>query len=143
MIKHFLFVAVIITIIFIGAACGNEGNDVNTQELPPTGTSVGGALMETGPEIDDDWELVSVQDRFQAGEEFYFSFNNNMPFDSEQVTIQLIDNSSEKVLAESDYEVNPDHNSITDIIWFGSPGRYTIAAEVRGVVRATREVIIE
>ncbi len=139
MIKQYSIIfAVVITIIFIGAACSND-----EQPPPPAGTSVGGAQLETGLDIDDQWEIVFTQTTFQANEEFHFNFNNNTAFDSELVTVQLIGNSNEKVLAESDYEVDPDDYSVTDKIWFGSPGRYTIVVKVGGEVRATQEVIIE
>lgn len=138
MIKHYsIFSALFITIFLVVAACGND------EQLPPTGTSVGGSILETGLEVDEELNITSVQTTFMPNEVFYFHFHNNVVFDSERVTVQLIGNSNEKVLAESDYDVNPDEDSLTDKIWFGSPGRYTIAVKVGGEIRATQEVIVE
>ena len=45
-------------------------------------------------------------------------------------------------MAESDYELNPDQYELTDKIWFGSEGMFTIVVKVDGEIRATREVFL-
>ncbi|MGM0687971.1 MAG: hypothetical protein ACQESO_00130 [Bacillota bacterium] len=139
MIKHYSILSALLIIVFLVlAACGNE-----EKQLPPTGTSVGGSVLETGLEIDQELLIISAQTTFMPNEIFYFYFYNNAVFGSGQVTVQLVENSNEKVLAQSNYEVDPDDDSLTDKIWFGSPGRYTIVVKVGGEIRATQEVIIE
>ncbi len=140
MIKHYSIIGIaILAMIFICASCSSSNDSGRT----PGSTSVGGANIQTGLEINDDYEVIEQQVYFKPNQEFYFHFHNNMPFDSEEVIVRLIANSSEKTLAESDYEVNPDSNQLTDKIWFGGTGMYTIIAIVGEDVRATREVMIE
>lgn len=139
MIKHYSILSVLLIMVFIVLiACGKD-----EEQLPPTGTSVGGSVLETGLEIDEELLITSVQTTFMPNEIFYFYFHNNVIFGTGQVTVQLIGNSNEKVLAQSIYEVDPDDDSLTDKIWFGSPGRYTIVVKVGSEIRATQEVIIE
>lgn len=134
-----IILTVMIITIFVMTSCG-EGEE---QMRTPGSTSVGGAVILTGPEIDDEWEIVEPQVYFSANEEFYFHFHNNLAFDSEQVTIQLIDNRNEEVLAENVFEVDPEEKVLVDMVWFGNEGMYTIKALVDEEVRATREVLIE
>lgn len=118
-------------------------NEEEEQMRTPGSTSVGGAAILTGLEVNDDWEIIEPQVYFSANEEFYFHFHNNMPFDTEQVAIQLIDNRNDEILAENNYEVNPEESLLVDMIWFGKEGMYTLKAIVDEEVRATREVLIE
>lgn len=130
-----LFLMLLISLVFI-TACEEP-------EQPPASSSVGGSLLVFGREINEDHEVLDQDVRFGAGEEFYFYFHNNMPFDTEEVEVKLINNSNDEVLAESSYEVHPDAKTITDKIWFGGPGRFSILVQVGDQVRAVREVIIE
>ncbi len=136
--RFFLIMTVFITIIVVITSCGND-----EQIRPPGSTSVGGAVIKTTLELEDEFELIDLQTKFEPNQEFYFYFHNNLPFGSEQITIQLINNSDERILAEKNYDVNPDENKWYDKVWFGSRGMYTIAVKIDGEVRATREVIIE
>lgn len=139
MLKRYgIIMAVIFTIALITISCSN-----NQQLRPPGSTSVGGARIETALEANDNLVITESQTTFETNQQFYFYFNNNRSFQSEQLTVQLIDNRNERILAESDYEVNPDQYELTDKIWFGSEGMFTIVVKVDGEVRATREVIIE
>jgi len=139
MLKRYgIILAVIFAITLITTSCSN-----NQQLRPPGSTSVGGARIETALEANDNLVITESQTTFEKNQQFYFYFNNNRSFQSEQLTVQLIDNRNERILAESDYEVNPDQYELTDKIWFGSEGMFTIVVKVDGEVRATREVIIE
>ena len=108
-----------------------------------TSTSVGGASLETGYEINSDYEIVNVNTTFNAGEDFYFSFFNNEDFGSNVVTIQLIDSESDTLLYEFDYQVEEDWNILADQVFFNDPGKYKIAIIINGKTRATQEVIIQ
>ncbi len=139
MLKRYGIILVIIfAITLIATSCSN-----NQQLRPPGSTSVGGARIETALEVNDNLVITESQTNFEKNQQFYFYFNNNRPFESDQLTVQLVDNRDERILAESDYEVNPDQYEKTDRIWFGSEGMFTIVVKVDGEVRATREVIIE
>ncbi len=140
MVKQYsLLTAILIALLLAVTSCGNDTEVTRT----PGGTSVGGANITTGLEIDEDYVVTEPQTSFEPNQEFYFYFHNNLPFGSEEVTVQLIDNSDDQVLAENSYDVDPDAAELTDKIWFGSTGMFTIAAKVDGELRATREVLIE
>ena len=108
-----------------------------------TSTSVDGASLETGYEIDSDFSITSTQNTFKAGEYFYFSFFNNDDFGNETITLQLIDADSDELLFTTDYSVQKDWNIIADEVIFNEPGKYKIAILINGNTRATQEVIIE
>ncbi len=108
-----------------------------------TSTSVGGAAIETGYNINDNFEVVSATTTFEAGEDFYFSFSNNAPFGSDAITLQLLDGESKDVLFELDYEVEPEWNILADVIYFNTPGKYKIVFLIDGKTRATQDVIIK
>ncbi len=116
---------------------------LSCQDDLPSNVSVDGAVVEVGLEVNDDLEIVTPQTTFQANEDFYFYFYNNQPFNTERLTVQLVDGRNEKVLAEHTYEVDPGQTSLTDGIFFGNPGKYLITVRIDGIVRATREVTIE
>ncbi len=133
--KRLLIIAALASLFFISAC--------DEPEQPPASSAVGGSLLVLGREITEEHEVLNQDVRFGAGEEFYFYFHNNMPFDTEEVEVRLINNSNDEILAENSYEVHPDAKTVTDKIWFGSPGRFSILVQVGDQVRAVREVIIE
>ncbi len=108
-----------------------------------TGTSVGGASIETGYEVNNDFEIVSTSNTFPAGDEFYYSFYNGSKFGSGTITLKLIDSESSETLLDHDYEVEPEWSILADTIWFNEPGKYKISISIDGKVRATQEVIIK
>jgi len=108
-----------------------------------TSTSVGGASLETGYQIDDDYSIISTSTKFKAGEYFYFSFFNNDDFGSETITLQLIDSDSNELLFTTDYKVQEEWNMLADEVFFNQPGKYKIVVLINGKTRATQEVIIE
>jgi len=131
-------VLVLIPVLLFCASCEQE-----EVEREPESTSVGGSVLETGYEVDEDKKVLSPQDTFKANEDFYFSFYNNEPFGVEEVRVELIFSETEKVKAENTYDVDPEWDQVADMIWFGQPGMYKISVEVGDEVRATREIIIE
>ncbi len=131
-------VLVLIPVLLFCASCEQE-----EVEREPESTSVGGSVLETGYEVDEDKKVLSPQDTFKANEDFYFSFYNNEPFGVEEVKVELIFSETEKVKAENTYDVDPEWDQVADMIWFGQPGMYKISVEVGDEVRATREIIIE
>ncbi len=131
-------VLVLIPVLLFSVSCEQE-----EVEREPDSTSVGGSVLETGYEVDEDKKVLSPQDTFKANEDFYFSFYNNEPFGVEEVKVELIFSETEKVKAENTYDVDPEWDQVADMIWFGQPGMYKISVEVGDEVRATREIIIE
>lgn len=131
-------VLVLIPVLLFSVSCEQE-----EVEREPESTSVGGSVLETGYEVDEDKKVLSPQDTFKANEDFYFSFYNNEPFGVEEVRVELIFSETEQVKAENTYDVDPEWDQVADMIWFGQPGMYKISVEVGDEVRATREVIIE
>jgi len=133
-----LVVLLMVPLILFCASCENE-----EPEREPESTSVGGSVLETGYEIDDDKRIISPTTNFEAGEDFYFSFYNNEPFGEEEVKVELIYSETGEVKADNVYEVDPEWDLVADMIWFSQPGIYKISVEVGNEIRAAREVIIE
>jgi len=131
-------VLLLIPVILFCASCDEEETE---RELEST--SVGGSVLETGYEVDDDKRITAPQTTFEANEDFYFSFYNNEPFGEDEVKVELIHSETDEVKAENTYEVDPGWDLVADMIWFSHPGMYKISVEVGDEVRATREVIIE
>ena len=129
-----------LVVIFAGAC-----EEADEEQLPPESSSVGGAELETGKELDEDDRIVSVETTFAPNEDLFFSFFNNEPFGEDEVMVKLIDTATDETLAEEDYsdEVEPESEIVFDKIWFGSPGKYKILVEVGNEERAWQEVIIE
>ncbi len=136
--RSIIIIAVVIILILVGISC----DEVET-EGPLINTAEGGALLITGFVIDENKEINQPETTFIANEDFYLYFNNNDQFSTDRIFVQLINSANDQVLAESDYDVDPESNTITDMIWFGSSGRYQIKVIVGGEVRAVREVLVE
>jgi hypothetical protein len=137
MLKRILLIfATVILFALMNVSC-TEG------ESPPVNTSTGGAILETGSAVDENLVITDAGIIFKSNEEFYFYFHNNEPFNAEWVVVQLIESKSDRILASNEYPVEPEANSITDMIWFGGKGKYKIVINISGQIRATREVIIE
>ena len=137
MLKRTLLIIVTVAVfLLVNVSCAED-------EPPPINTSEGGAVLETGLAVDENLAIIDPGINFKSNEEFYFYFHNNEPFNDERVVVQLIESKSDRILAESEYPVEPEANSITDMIWFGGKGKYKIVINISGQIRATREVIIE
>ncbi len=137
MLKRILLTFVAVAVLaLVNISCAEE-------EPPPVYTSEGGAVLETGLAIDENFVVTDPGINFKSNEEFYFYFHNNEPFNAEWVVVQLIESTSDRILAGNEYPVEPEASSITDMIWFGGTGKYKIVIHVAGQIRATREVIIE
>jgi hypothetical protein len=135
-----LFAAILI-LALAGPSCSVSNKIV---EADPENYAVDGVLLETGFAINDDMEITTPGIIFKPNEQFYFYFNNDQPFEDKELVVQLIDTSNENILAESkNYEFYPEESTLTDMIWFGSPGRYKILINVDGELRAYQEVIIK
>ncbi|MDY6826685.1 MAG: hypothetical protein SVV67_05845 [Bacillota bacterium] len=133
--KAVLVILLLIMIILFGASCSSE--DIVKS------SSVGGSVLELGYEIDENMDIVSPQTNFKAGEDFYFNFFNNEPFNGNRVMVELIHSESGEVLANKEYDLDPEFNYIYDPIFFSDPGKYKVSIKVGDEVRATQEVIIE
>ncbi|MDW7740046.1 MAG: hypothetical protein SCJ97_08340 [Bacillota bacterium] len=133
--RNFLLLLTLFFLLMICTSCGGDST--------VTSTAVSGSVLELGYEIDENLEVVAAQTNFKAGEDFYFSFFNNEPFGGNSVTVQLIESSSDEILADGVYEVDPEWDTIADMIWFSDPGKYKVVIKVGEQTRATQEVIIE
>ncbi len=133
--QKLILTALLLALLSLNLACAdnNAGGDL----------SVDGAVIETGLQLDEEMQITNPQYEFFAGQDFYFYFDNNGSIGSERLTIQLVNGKDNRVLAEHTYQVEPADKSISDGIFFGSPGRYLITARIDGIVRATREVTIK
>jgi hypothetical protein len=132
----FFVIAIIGAIIFTGFFG-------DTEPRTPESTSVDGAIIETGLELDENNLIVAFSDTFKINQYFYIHFENNGPFEHEQVTFQLVDTTNDQILAQEQYEVEPDEHDRYSLVFFSSPGLYRIVAIVGDQIRATREVVIE
>ncbi len=108
-----------------------------------TGTSVGGADIEMGLDVDDDLNIVSPQTTFSAGEVFYVAFDNNASFEAEQILMVIEESGSENVVLEEPLEVDPMWDMLAIDVMLPDPARYKISFIVEDTVRATQEVIVE
>lgn len=132
----FFVIAIIGAIIFTGFFG-------DTEPRTPESTSVDGAIIETGLELDENNLIVAFSDTFKINQDFYIHFENNGPFEHEQVTFQLVDTTNDQILAQEQYDVELDDHDLYSLVFFSSPGLYRIVAIVGDQIRATREVIIE
>jgi len=114
-----------------------------TELRTPESTSVDGAIIETGLELDESNAIVSFSDIFKINQDFYIHFENNGPFEQDRVTFQLIDTKDDQILAQENFNVETEAHDLYSRVFFSSPGLYRIVAIVGDQIRATREVIIE
>jgi hypothetical protein len=114
-----------------------------TELTIPESTSVDGAIIETGLELDENNLIIALSDTFKINQDFYIHFENNGPFEHEQVTFQLVDSTNDQILAQEQYDVEIDDHDLYSLVFFSSPGLYRIVAIVGDQIRATREVVIE
>jgi hypothetical protein len=132
----FLILAIIAAVIISGSLIDDE--------LPiPQSTSVDGAVINTGLELDENNQIFNPGDTFKPNQDFYVHFDNNDSFDFDQVTFQLLDTQNDKILAQQDYDVNIEETELYSLVYFSSPGLYRILALVGGQIRATREILIK
>jgi hypothetical protein len=132
----FFVIAIIAAVVFTGTL---EDPDLPT----PQSTSVDGAVIETGLQLDDNNQILTSGDTFQINQDFYIHFENNGPFNHNQVTFQLVDTRDEHLLAQEIFDVEAEEHDLYSLVYFNRPGLYRIVALVGGEIRATREVIIE
>ena len=135
--------ALIVLILAIIAAVILSGFLINKEVPIPQSTSVEGAVIITGLELDENNQILNPGDTFQPNQDFYIYFNNNDSFGFDQVTFQLLDTENDKILAQEVYDVNIEENELYSLVYFGSPGLFRILALVGGQTRATREVLIK
>jgi hypothetical protein len=136
------FALIFFVIAIIGAIVFTEFYG-ETELIIPESTSVDGAIIETGLELDENNLIVAFSDTFKINQDFYIHFENNGPFEHEQVTFQLIDTTNDQILAQEQYDVEIDDHDLYSLVFFSSPGLYRIVAIVGDQIRATREVVIE
>ncbi len=106
-------------------------------------TSVGGAEIQIGSEIKDDFYIVSPKTAFSVDEDFYISFDNNAAFDSDFTTLKVEDTETQEIIAQIEYNVDPEWSVvITEMYSFQEPGKYIISFVVKEKVRASQEVIV-
>ena len=138
--KKILPLLLLLTICLILVSCGQEPE---VEELKST--SIEGATLEIGRDIDEERFILEPSNSFEANEDIYFRYHNNRPFGEDRVVVQLIDSSNDNVLGEHDYteQLAEEDLHFTDRVYFGAPGRFMIAVSVAGEVRASRELIID
>lgn len=127
------FVIVVVLMAMIGVYISNP---------TPTNTNEEGAFLETGLEIDESMRIVSQRVNFRPDEKFYFCYYNNRIFGTDEITLLLIDNRFDVVIAEEIYTVDPESYDLSGQAWVGNPGRYRLAVKVEDQIRATLEIII-
>ncbi len=135
--------ALIVLILAIIAAVILSGFLINEAVPIPQSTSVEGAVIITGLELDENNQILNPGDTFKPNQDFYIYFNNNDSFGFDQVTFQLLDTENDKILAQEVYDVDIEENELYSLVYFGSPGLFRIIALVGGQIRATREVLIK
>jgi len=130
-----ILLIIIISLLFL-TACSEE-------EQPPVDYLFNGVRLETGLEMTEEKEIINPSRSFRPSADIYFHYRHYQPFDHEEIEVQLVDLSNDQVLARSVYDTELGEETINDIIWFGSPGRYKIVIIVNGTIKAVREIVIE
>ncbi len=106
-------------------------------------TSVDGARVQLGYEIDDDLHIVSPVVTFEVNEHFYVSFNNNAPFDTSNFTLLVENSETNEIYGEIVYDVEPSWTiAVTELFFVPEAGAYKFSCIVDGVVRASQEVTV-
>lgn len=135
MIWRLIVIVLVITLLILAG--------IYYKQDPLINTAYGGAILLTASTVNENMEIDIPETTFKNSEDFYFYFNNNGPFDVDRITVQLINSKTGKVLAESDYAVDPQEDALHDMIYFSGSGRFKITVFIDDEVRAIREVIIE
>jgi hypothetical protein len=132
--RYGLLFAVIFTVAFLAVSCSGGTSS----------TSIDGAGIQIGAEVNDDLYIVSPKTNLTVGEEFYVSFDNNASFGTDFITMKVENSESGDVLEEVEYNVDPEWTIIvTEMLYFPDPGKFKVSFMVNEKVRATQEVIVE
>ncbi len=135
MFKHRCTILIIISLVLLSACAEKESK--------PVDFTLNEVVLETGLELDEEMKILKPERVFKANTDIYFYYQNEVPFGDDQVIVKLVDLSDERVLANSTYDPDPGDETIKDIVWFGSPGRYKIVVTVNDIVKAIREITVE
>ncbi len=106
-------------------------------------TSVDGATVTTGLELNDDLTIRSSKTTFRPDEGFIISFDNNAPFDASIITMRIEDTDAKEVIGSVDYDVDPSWTIASTEGSLNEAGKYKISFMVNGKTRASQTVIIE
>lgn len=132
--RYGLLFAVIFAVALVAVSCSGGTSS----------TSIDGAAIQVGAEVNDDLYIVSPKTNLSVGEDFYVSFDNNASFESDYITIKIENSESGEVLDEISYNVDPEWTIIvTEQLYFPDPGKFKISFIVNEKVRATQEIIVE
>ncbi len=110
-----------------------------------TSTSVGGSSIEFGKEIDEEtMAVISPVTTFNAGEEFWFVFNNgNNYFNAEHMTLRITDVTTGEIFDEFDIVIHPEHDTYANTYMIEDPGKYKVQFIIHGGTRATQQIIVQ
>ena len=108
-----------------------------------TSTSIDGAKLEVGYEVDDDFRIISPRTHFAIEEDFRISFEMNEPFNADVVVFRIYEAETGELYGEATVNVDPQYNILaTDPVYVEDPGKYNLQAVVNGKVKATQDIII-
>ncbi len=132
--RYGLLFAAIIAVALVAVSCSGGTSS----------TSVGGAGIQVGAEVNDDLYIVSPKTNLAVGEDFHVSFDNNASFGTDYITLKIEHSESGEVLEEVEYNVDPEWSIVvTEQLYFPDPGKFKISFIVNGKARATQEVIVK
>ncbi len=126
-------VCLAVAMIFVAASCSGA----------TTSTSVGGASVTMGLEVNDNLTIRSSKTSFAVDEVFNVSFDNNSSFGANQVTMRVEDSETREIVGEVDYNVDPEWTIMATDGSLTDPGKYKISFIIDGRVRASQQVIIK
>lgn len=107
-----------------------------------TSYSTGGASLTFSTQRDDKTlELKDPGTTFKAGQEFYFVFNNNGPFNSNEIKVELLDTNGKSMVSQA-YTVKQDSTMYSNTMGFDKPGKYQMKAYINDKVVAKQDLII-
>ena len=132
--RYSLLFAVIFAVALLAVSCSGGTSS----------TSIDGADIQIGSEVNDNLYIVSPKTNLLVGEDFYVSFDNNALFASDYITMKIENSESGEVLSEVEYNVDPEWTIVvTEKLYFADLGKFKVSFIVNGKVRATQEVIVE
>lgn len=107
-----------------------------------TSVSTGGASLTFGTQIDESkLEIKDPGTSFKAGTGFYYVFDNNAAFGTNQLVLEVADQNG-KVLLTQPYTVKNDSTRYANTLGFRDPGKYKVRILLGDKEKARAEVII-
>ncbi len=88
-------------------------------------------------------QVTQADTKFKAGEQFYYGFNNGVPFGASSILLQYESAQSGEVINKYSITVDPAQTYNWAAISFKEPGQYKLVFMVNNTIRASQTFTIE